>query len=111
MSKITPDIHDDPKYKESKGKVDEAIRAHADFVNEYANAHDESSASDDHLVTTGWILSIAVMGMNDEGEFDDTLYEANDGINNFMALGISTVQTKALRDTAMGLYEDDEDED
>lgn len=101
-------IHEEPKYKDLKSRLDDLVREFGAYVNEYA----QDGEPKESLFVSGFILGIMVTGMSEDGDdYDDVLYESNAGLNNFTAVGLANVQLKYYRDVAMGKFADEDDQE
>lgn len=97
-------IHKDPAYQESKSRLDDAIRAHAEFVNDWAAR--EVNEPRQNLIVIGWVMGIGVTWMGPDGDmFDDLLPETSERLMTFTRNGMSQALGDRFR------YEDDYEED
>lgn len=99
-------ISDDPEYRRIKNELDSSIRELAAYANQWAEDQGEEGQSGP-LVVSGWILTIGVTMVNDDGEFDDALPESNFGINSYMALGLSKAGYEHWTNAVMGYNDED----
>jgi len=83
-------ITEDPAYKASVNKLDNAIREHFALVERWANEHDDDVPGEDASTIAGWVLIMGTVGWNSEnGEFHDAVVELPPGMNTFMGVGLA----------------------
>lgn len=102
-------VHSNPQYLRLKSELEDTIRALAHLIAEEDT--DGEQLTSGSMIVSGWILGIMVTGTDENEEFDDVLYESNEGLNNYTAVGLATVQKKYYIDGAIGMFNDDEDEE
>lgn len=101
------DIHKDAGYVTSKRALEDAVRAHAEVVNEFSAR--ESSEPRQQLIVVGWVLGIGVTWMNDDGEmYDDLLPETSERLMTFTRDGMAQALNDHFRFEEEGEDEDDD---
>lgn len=79
-------ITDDPEYKASVERLEEAIRSHHRLVEDWGNEHGETE--EEHSMVAGWVLVMGQIGYDSGREFHAALVEYPDSTSSFLAIGL-----------------------
>lgn len=93
---MTDGIFDQPEYRASVDRLDEAIRDHLRILETYGNEQADDGIADTSL-TAGWVLTIGQVGYADGREFHGAVVEHPQTLNAFMALGLADYTLRFLR--------------
>ncbi|UAJ16100.1 hypothetical protein SEA_TINYMINY_9 [Microbacterium phage TinyMiny] len=89
-------ILDDPKYKASVQRLEDAVRDHHRLLEDWGNEHDEGEP--DQTMVVGWVLVIGQVGFNDGKEFHSAVVEYPDTLNTFHAEGLAGYGHRFIQD-------------
>lgn len=87
---MTDSILNDPEYKASLARIEEAVKVHHRLLEDWGNNNpDFKDGTQDNTIVVGWVLTIGQVGYNDGREFHDAVVEMPDSLNSFHALGLA----------------------
>lgn len=96
---MTQTILDDPAYRISIERIEQAVRDHHRLLEDWGNEHDvNDDGTTDNTVVVGWVLAIGQVGFSDGREFHGALVEHPATLNSFMALGLADYAVRFLRE-------------
>lgn len=95
MNEDEKSILDDPKYKASVQRIEDAVRDHHRLLEDWGNENDEGDA--ENTMVVGWVLTIGQVGFADGREFHSAVVEYPDTLNQFHALGLADYSQRFLR--------------
>lgn len=93
---MSGDIYNNPKYKASMDKIEEAIRSHVATLREIGE--DNGDNREENSMVFGWVLTVGEVGVDDKGEeFNTAFVEYPDSQNMFTTLGLADHGLRFMR--------------